>query len=84
MVDGAELGPEARKDGKVRLSALKPYQREWWISIDCFGVPETPKPPASMAKVAPDAAGAMGEIGEPEKIVEPEKDAPTMEPTPKY
>ena len=37
-----------------------------------------------MAKAAPDAAGAMGEIGEPEKIVEPEKDALMMEPTPKY
>jgi len=59
-------------------------QREWWISIDCFGVPETPKPPASMAKAAPDAAGAMGEIGEPKKIGEPEKDAPMMEPAPKY
>ena len=84
MVDGAESGPEAKKDGKVRLSALKPYQREWWKSIDCFGVPETPKSPAPMAKVTPDAAVAMGEIGEPEKIVEPEKDAPMMEPTPKY
>ena len=78
MVDGAEPGPEAKKNGKVRLSALKPYQREWWISIDCFDVPETPKPPAPMAKAAPNAAGAMGEIGEPEK------DAPMMEPAPKY
>jgi len=37
-----------------------------------------------MAKVAPDAAGAMGEIGEPEKIGKPDKDAPMMEPAPKY
>ena len=37
-----------------------------------------------MAKVTPDAAGVMGEIGEPEKIVEPEKDALMMEPVPKY
>ncbi len=81
MVDGAEPGPEAKKDGKVRLSALKPYQREWWISIDCFGVPGTPKPPAPMAKAAPDAPGAMGAMGE---IGEPEKDAPMKEPAPKY
>ena len=70
MVDGAEPGPEAKKDGKVRLSALKPYQREWWISIDCFDVPGTPEPPAPTAKTAPDAPdapGAMGAMGGPEK-----------------
>ena len=27
------------KAGKVMLSKLKPHQREWWISIDCFTVP---------------------------------------------
>ena len=43
--ENAEPGPEAKIDSKVRLSALKPYQREWWISIECFDVPETPKPP---------------------------------------
>jgi hypothetical protein len=37
-----------------------------------------------MAKVAPDTAKAIGEIGEPKKIGEPEKDAPMMEPAPKY
>ncbi|MAF96770.1 MAG: hypothetical protein CMM60_13615 [Rhodospirillaceae bacterium] len=65
LVDGAEPGPEAKKDGKVRLSALKPYQREWWISIDCFGVPGPLKPPAPTAKAAPDSAGAPGAIGGP-------------------
>ncbi len=78
MVDGAIPAASAVKDGKVMLSKIKPYQREWWISIDCFGVPETPDKPAPMAKAAPDAPGAMGEIGEPEK------DAPMREPAPKY
>lgn len=31
---------EAYKDGKILLSKLKPHQREWWVSIDCFGVPQ--------------------------------------------
>ncbi len=76
MVDGAEPRPEAKKDGKVRLIALKHYQREWWVSIDSFGVPETPKPP-------PMPPG-HGRNRRTEKIGEPEKDAPMMEPAPKY
>lgn len=66
MVDGAIPLASAVKDGKVLLSKIKPHQREWWISIDCFGVPGMAKPPAPMAKAAPDAMGAMGG---------PEKDA---------
>lgn len=66
MVDGAIPLASAVKDGKVLLSKIKPHQREWWISIDCFGVPGMVKPPAPMAKAAPDAMGTMGA---------PEKDA---------
>jgi hypothetical protein len=36
MVEGVLPSDDAVKDGKVMLSALKPYQREWWISVDCF------------------------------------------------
>ena len=42
MVDGAIPLASAVKDGKVMLSKIKPHQREWWISIDCFGVPASP------------------------------------------
>ncbi len=80
MVDGAIPAASAVKDGKVMLSKIKPYQREWWISIDCFGVPGTPEPPAPMAKAAPDAPDApeaMGAMGGPEK------DAPMTVPAPK-
>ncbi len=38
LVEGATPAPRAVKDGKVMLSKLKPHQREWWISIDCFGI----------------------------------------------
>ncbi len=38
MVEGAIPAPGAVKNGKVLLSKLKPHQREWWISIDCFGI----------------------------------------------
>jgi len=36
MVEGAAPAAEAMKDGKVRLGQLKPHQREWWITVDCF------------------------------------------------
>ena len=39
VVRGITPAPAAMKDGKVRLGALMPHQREWWVSIDCFGVP---------------------------------------------
>lgn len=39
VVEGIEPDADALKDGKVLLGALKPYQREWWISVDCFQVP---------------------------------------------
>lgn len=36
MVEGATPDAAAMKDGKVRLGALMPYQREWWLALDCF------------------------------------------------
>jgi len=36
MVEGAQPDATAMKDEKVLLSALKPYQREWWLALDCF------------------------------------------------
>jgi len=36
MVEGVEPDAAAKKDDKVMLSALKPYQREWWLALDCF------------------------------------------------
>ncbi len=49
VVEGIEPDAAAIKDGKVLLGALKPYQREWWISVDCFQVPvlERAAPPAA-------------------------------------
>ncbi|MBC8337751.1 MAG: hypothetical protein H8E39_03585 [Alphaproteobacteria bacterium] len=43
MVPGAIPAGSTVKDGKVMLSKLKPHQREWWISIDCFLVPPKPQ-----------------------------------------
>ena len=43
MVPGAIPAAIAIKLGKVLLSKLKPHQREWWISIDCFTLPPKPQ-----------------------------------------
>ena len=36
MVEGVKPDAQAIRDGKVRLSALTPLQREWWLALDCF------------------------------------------------
>jgi len=36
MVEGVKPDAQAMRDGKVRLSALTPLQREWWLALDCF------------------------------------------------
>ncbi len=36
LIDGVAPDPQAVKDGKVHLGALMPYQREWWLALDCF------------------------------------------------
>jgi len=36
VVEGAKPDAQAMQDGKVRLSALTPLQREWWLALDCF------------------------------------------------
>ncbi len=28
--------PETKSDDKVYLGALFPYEREWWVAVDCF------------------------------------------------
>ena len=43
MVPGTIPAAIAIKSGKVLLSKLKPHQREWWISIDCFTLPPKPQ-----------------------------------------
>ena len=49
VVEGIEPDADAIRDGKIHLGALKPYQREWWISVDCFQIPMLEKagPPAA-------------------------------------
>ncbi len=53
VVQGIAPMIEAYKDGKILLSKLKPHQREWWVSIDCFGVPQPEGVSAVTAKAAP-------------------------------
>ena len=72
VVQGIIPAPAAIKDGKVRLGALKPHQREWWVSIDCFGVPQpegasavTAPPPMMAAPGEKTAAPAPESPGEP-------------------
>ena len=72
VVEGVEPDAAAIKDGKVLLGALKPYQREWWISVDCFQVPV---PEGAAAPEDPDAPGAMPSMAAPDKKPAP-KTAP--------
>lgn len=69
VVEGVEPDAAAIKDGKVLLGALKPYQREWWISVDCFQVPV---PEGADAPEDPDAPGAMTGMAAPDKEPAPE------------
>lgn len=72
VVEGVTPAADAIKDGKILLGALKPYQREWWISVDCFqvSVPEEEVAPAEPK--TPDAAGAMTDMAAPDKEPAPE------------
>lgn len=72
VVEGVEPDAAAIKDGKVLLGALKPYQREWWISVDCFQVPV---PEGADAPEDPDTPGAMTGMAAPDKKPAP-KTAP--------
>ncbi len=72
VVEGVTPAADAIKDGKVLLGALKPYQREWWISVDCFQVPV---PEGADAPEDPDAPGAMTGMAAPDKKPAP-KTAP--------
>ncbi len=63
VVKGIAPMIEAYKDGKIRLSKLRPHQREWWVSIDCFGVP-APVGAQTEAKAMP-APEAMPEAMSP-------------------
>ena len=66
LVNGATPAAEAVKDGKVMLSKVKPHQREWWVSIDCFTMPEKAQVEAKAdvgADAEPDAGGSLeGEV----------------------
>ena len=69
VVEGVEPDAAAIKDGKVLLGKLKPYQREWWISVDCFQVPVpegADAPGAEAEPKTPDAPGAMTGMAAPE------------------
>lgn len=36
MVEGAKPPPGAVENGTIYLGELPPYEREWWIAVDCF------------------------------------------------
>ena len=36
MAPGFQPGSDVKGEGHVYLGALFPYEREWWIAIDCF------------------------------------------------
>lgn len=36
MVPGADPPRAAFEDGTVFLGSLRPYEREWWVAVDCF------------------------------------------------
>ncbi len=63
LVNGATPAEAAIKDGKVLLAKIKPHQREWWISVDCFNVPRTEAEIEAKAKVG-DETETFGEIEE--------------------
>ncbi len=65
LVNGATPAAEAVKDGKVMLSKVKPHQREWWVSIDCFTMPEKPQVEAK-AVVGADVGADVGAAAEPD------------------
>ena len=72
VVEGVTPAADALKDGKVLLGALKPYQREWWISVDCFQVPVPEGADAEAEPKSPDAPGAMTDKAAPDKEPAPE------------
>jgi len=36
MAPGFRPGTDVKGDGNVYLGALYPYEREWWVAVDCF------------------------------------------------
>ncbi|MEK9755157.1 MAG: hypothetical protein VW338_18345 [Rhodospirillaceae bacterium] len=36
MTPGYAPGTEVKKNDKIYRGALNPYEREWWIAVDCF------------------------------------------------
>ncbi|MFQ5765577.1 MAG: hypothetical protein ACE5GT_11660 [Rhodospirillales bacterium] len=76
VVEGAEPGPEAMADGKVRLGLLKPHEREWWLSVDCFKL-EAPAPVSEAAPEAPAGAPlSAAPAGKPGAAAAPAAPAP--------
>jgi len=65
IVAGATPAADAMKAGKVMLSKLKPHQREWWISIDCFTVPPKPQVEAVIEDVQESNEDALSQFDLP-------------------
>jgi len=78
MVKGITPAPETMKEGKVMLGALKPHEREWWISVDCFSVNPQEKTQKKLA-AKPVAKSSMKEVMEMVEPVEPAKEEPALE-----
>ncbi len=72
IVAGAVPAANAIKSGKVLLNKLKPYQREWWISIDCFTLPPKPQVEVVLEAVDETNAEALPEENTPSEFDLPE------------
>ncbi|MDA0306526.1 MAG: hypothetical protein O3B76_09630, partial [Proteobacteria bacterium] len=75
IVKGITPAPETMKDGKVMLGALKPHQREWWISVDCFSV----KPQGETKEKETKKPALKSSMKEVMETVEPAKEEPALE-----
>lgn len=36
MTPGYQPGTDVKDNGNIYLGALYPYEREWWVAVDCF------------------------------------------------
>ncbi len=72
IVPGAVPAANAIKAGKVLLSKLKPHQREWWISIDCFTLPPPPQVEAVLEPLDETNEDALPDEGSASEFALPE------------
>ena len=72
IVPGAVPAVNAIKAGKILLNKLKPHQREWWISIDCFTLPPPPQVEAVLEPLEDTDEDALPDENAPSEFALPE------------